>query len=102
MNIRAQNTIWKTSSNRALVLAISQLKNKREIRNYLRDLLTESEIKEFSARWQAARMLDRNVPYTKIVKDTGLSSTTVARVQRWLQQGSNGYRLLIDRLNRKK
>ncbi|MFA6198150.1 MAG: YerC/YecD family TrpR-related protein [Patescibacteria group bacterium] len=102
MDKRLRKTIWNAPANQALILAISKLKNKREIQNYLRDLLTESEIKEFSARWQAARMLDRNVPYTKIVKDTGLSSTTVARVQRWLQHGTNGYRLMIDRLNRKK
>lgn len=101
MNKRLHKTVWNVPANQALVRAISQLKNKREIQNYLRDLLTESEIKEFGARWQAAQMLDRNVPYTKIVAATGLSSTTVARVQRWLQNGMGGYRLMIHRLTSK-
>lgn len=101
MNKRLHKTVWNAPANQALVRAISQLKNKREIQNFLRDLLTESEIKEFSARWQAAQMLDRNVPYTKIVSTTGLSSTTVARVQRWLQHGTGGYRLIINRITRK-
>ena len=65
----------------------------------MRDLLTESEIKEFARRWQAAQMLDRKVPYSTIVKATGLSSTTVARVAQWLNKGQGGYRLLLTRLH---
>lgn len=101
MNTHRHNTIWSTPANQALIIALSRLKSPSELRRFLRDLLTESEIKEFGTRWQAAQMLDRNVPYTKIVNATGLSSTTVARVQRWLQSGMGGYRLMIDRLNRK-
>ncbi len=43
-------------------------------------------------------MLNQKVPYTKIVQVTGLSSTTVARVQRWLQGTLGGYRLMLNRL----
>jgi len=64
----------------------------------LRDLLTEKEIKEFTNRWKVARMLDEKVPYEKIAKETGMSSTTIARVHKWLKNGMGGYKLILKRL----
>jgi len=66
---------------------------------FLRDLLTESEIEELARRWQAAQMLDQKVSYSQIVKKTGLSSTTVARISKWLNSGAGGYRLVLDTLH---
>jgi len=74
-------------------------KNQAEMKKFLRDLLTEAEINEFARRWQAAQMLDQKVPYSKIVQKTGLSSTTVARISKWLKNGAGGYRLLLAKLN---
>lgn len=82
-----------------LVSAINSLKNEKEVRAFMRDLLTEKEIEEFGRRWEAARMLNDKVPYTEIVKRTGLSSTTVARVSKWLSGGEGGYRTMIDRMH---
>ena len=76
---------------------ILSLKTLDEAKRFFRDLLTEEEIEEFSKRWQAARMLDEKIPYTAIQEKTGLSSTTVARISRWLRSGKGGYRLAIDR-----
>jgi len=81
-----------------LVSALLLLKNGPEAKKFLRDLLTEEEIIEFGKRWQAARMLQRQIPYTQIIKATGLSSTTVARVAKWLKRGAGGYRLVLSRL----
>jgi TrpR-related protein YerC/YecD len=79
--------------------AILALDNQKEAKLFLRDLLTESEITEFSNRWQAAQMLDKNIPYTQIVQKTGLSSTTVARISKWLNNGMSGYKLMLNKLN---
>ena len=43
-------------------------------------------------------MLEDKVPYSKIEAETGLSSTTIARVARWLKRGGGGYRLILKRL----
>jgi len=80
-----------------LYRAILSLRTTDEARKFFRDLLTETEIKEFAERWKAARMLARGVPYTKIIDETGLSSTTVARVARWVKKGTGGYRLALRR-----
>jgi len=83
----------------SLVESLLTLKNQAEMKKFLRDLLTENEIEEFGKRWQAAQMLDQKVPYSIIIKKTGLSSTTVARISKWLRNGAGGYRLLLAKLN---
>ena len=88
-----------TTQINSLVEALLTLKNQAEMKKFLRDLLTETEINEFARRWQAAQMLDQKIPYAIIVKKTGLSSTTVARISKWLQNGAGGYRLLLAKLN---
>ncbi len=92
---------WRNRKTDNLINVILDLKNQKEARNFFRDLLTEPELIEFGNRWQAVQMLDRKISYTKIVKQTGLSSRTVARISKWLNDGMNGYRLSLDRLNKK-
>lgn len=84
-----------------LIVAVLLLKNTKEAKMFLRDLLTESELVEFSNRWLAARMLDEKIIYTQIIKKTGLSSTTVARVSDWLNKGKGGYKLILKRFKNK-
>jgi TrpR-related protein YerC/YecD len=81
-----------------LISAILLLKGVGEAKNFLRDLLTESELVEFSNRWKAARMLSEKISYVEVGKETGLSSTTVARVSKWLNTGKGGYKLMIKRI----
>ena len=76
------------------------LKTPEEARRFFRDLLTEQELIEFGRRWRAAQMLEKNLPYTEIVAETGLSSTTVARVAKWLNKGMKGYKLALARQNK--
>lgn len=82
-----------------LMSAVLLLKNVNEAKKFLRDLLTESELVEFGNRWKVARMLSENRPYAEIIKQTGLSSTTVARVSKWLNKGMGGYKKIIGRLH---
>ena len=89
---------WDNKTTEELLEAICALKNKNEAKKFLRDLLTEQEIIEFGKRWQAARMLSKDKTYSEIEKIRGLSSTTIARVSRWLNQGMGGYKLMLERL----
>ena len=79
--------------------AILSLEKKSEAKKFFRDLLTEQEILEFSKRWQVAQMLADKVSYSIIEKKTGLSSTTVARISKWLKSGKGGYKLALKKLN---
>ncbi|MBI4122252.1 MAG: hypothetical protein HY461_02885 [Parcubacteria group bacterium] len=88
---------WNNPQTEDLLAAILRLKTMDEAKRFFRDLLAENEIIEFSKRWQAAQMLAERVPYSSISKETGLSSTTIARVSKWLNDGMGGYQLMLKR-----
>ncbi len=90
-----------TEDAKELYRAVLSLKNEEECRRFLRDLLTEAEIKEFTNRWKVARMLNKKVAYEQIAKETGMSSTTIARVQKWLTKGMGGYKLVLKKFENK-
>ena len=92
---------WINQDTDALFEAILKVKNIYEARRFFRDLLSEKELVEFGQRWKVARMLAKQVSYTKIAQETGMSSTTIARVQKWLGKGMNGYKLVLGRLGKK-
>ncbi len=88
---------WNEPKNKDLVRAFLALKTSAEVQRFLRDLMTENEIDEFAKRFSAARMLSENIPYSTIERKTGLSSTTIARVSKWLNGSMGGYRIVISR-----
>ncbi len=90
---------WNTKENKQLIQAVLALKNANEAKRFLRDLLTESEIKEFANRLEVASLLSRDVQYNAIIESTGLSSTTIARIAKWLKGSLGGYRLILNRIS---
>jgi len=95
----AKDIDWNTKENKQLIEAILALKNADEAKRFLRDLMTEGEIQEFANRLEAARLLSKDVQYNAIIESTGLSSTTIARISKWLKGSLGGYRLILSRLN---
>ena len=91
---------WKSENNRKLVKAFLALETTEDAQSFLRDLMTESEIKEFANRLKAAQMLLDEIPYSSISKETGLSSTTIARVSKWLNGPLGGYKTILNKLHR--
>ncbi len=81
-----------------LFQAILKLETLEEAKNFLRDLLTEAELKEFANRWKVAQMLEQKIAYKEIEKQIHMSSTTIARIQKWLTRGMGGYRLMLKRI----
>lgn len=77
---------------------VLKLENLDECYAFFGDLCTIAELKEISKRLQAAKMLKENCVYSSIVKDTGLSSATISRVNRSLKYGNDGYSIAFDRL----
>ena len=83
-----------------LASALAAVRNADEGRALLADLCTPAEVHSLAERWQVARLLDAgNLTYREIHEATGVSTTTIVRVARFLRQEDNrGYRLLLDRL----
>lgn len=89
---------WETKRNAQLIEAFLSIKNKDEAKRFLRDIMTEKEILEFSNRLEAARLLTKDVQYNSIIESTGLSSTTIARIAKWLKGPLGGYRLILNKI----
>ena len=88
---------WDNKKSQNLFMAVLSLQNLGEAKIFFRDLLTEEEILEFSRRYEAAGLLEARISYILIQKKTGLSSTTIARISKWLNGKLGGYRLALDR-----
>lgn len=76
---------------------ISLIKDKKDCIDFFIDLCTIKEIKEMSKRFKAANMLYSGYNFNEIIKETGISSATLARVNKALQYGSGGYIKQIKR-----
>lgn len=83
--------IWSEPLASQLSETLFTLDSKNELQNFLSDVMTEKEIKEISARLEAARLLSQKVLYTEVATRTGLSSRTIARISEWLKNGTGGY-----------
>ncbi|MFN8388689.1 MAG: YerC/YecD family TrpR-related protein [Bdellovibrionota bacterium] len=83
---------FPSSLHRDLIETLAGLKDERQLARFLRDLLTDAELDDIAKRWQAVRLLNNGESYRAIIEQTGLSSTTVARISKWLQTGTGGYR----------
>lgn len=93
------NKVWESDMTAQLAEVLARINNAETMRDFLRDVLTEKEITEISARFQAARMLDAGDKYTDIIRKTRLSSRTVARISEWRQNGRGGYAQAINIAN---
>jgi TrpR-related protein YerC/YecD len=83
-----------------LCAALLTPKNAADMRVLLADLCTPAEIRTLAERWHVARLLDRDeLSYREIQEVTGVSTTTVVRVARFLrQEPHHGYRHALDAL----
>jgi TrpR-related protein YerC/YecD len=63
----------------------------------LRDLCTRHELEELTARWTVVQLLDDGLSYRRIAEATGVSTTTITRINEWLNHGTGGYRVALDR-----
>lgn len=77
---------------RHLIKLLRYCKQDTEIESFFTQLFTEKEFREFYNRLQAAEMLLEERPYTSIVRDTGASSATVARIAKLLHTRDSGLR----------
>ena len=84
-----------------LAVAILTLKTETDVLNFLRDILTPSELEEFSRRLEIARLLNSSsISYLEIAEKLKTSTTTVTRVAQWLNDGCGGYKKVLERLKK--
>ena len=87
-----------TKSENELFKAILSIDSIEECKNFFYDLCTPSEIEEFSTRWLIVKLLSKKKPYRQIALETGVSTTTVGRVARYMKYGHDGYNTVLNKL----
>ena len=80
--------------------AILQLDKLQEVRSFFHDLCTPAELEGLVDRWRVAQMLVQNIPYRRIAAETNVSTATIVRVARFLNNGNDGYRTIMRRLGK--
>ena len=80
--------------------AILQLQTLEEVESFFFDLCTPAELEGIIDRWRVAQMLVRKMPYRQIAAETNVSTATIVRVARFLNNGNDGYRTIMRRLGK--
>ncbi len=88
----------KTYPNSSLYRAILTLRTPEECYQFFSDLCTVPEMNAMEQRFEVAQLLDQGLIYNKILEETGASSATISRVNRSLNYGNDGYRMVIGRM----
>jgi len=91
-----QTRALKAQAN-ALYKAFLTLESEDEVRQFLLDLCTPSELEAIVDRWWTASLLNQGLSYREISQQTGVSVTTIGRVARYMNMGEGGYRLALRR-----
>ena len=92
------NKLPKKPRNEKMYEAILSLQNLDECMRFFDDLCTVTELMAMEQRYQVASCLDKGMIYNDILAETGASSATISRVNRSLQYGKGGYRIVFDRI----
>lgn len=84
----------------ALFEAVLQLESIEECYRFFEDICTIKEIQSISQRLEVAKLLKDGKTYSEIEDVTGASTATISRVNRCLHYGADGYKLILEKLDR--
>ena len=80
--------------------AIASISKTEEAALFVRDLLSKPEVRMLAKRLKIAEMLIKGEKYEDIIEQLKVSASTIARVNVWLNQSGEGYRLVLNRTSR--
>jgi len=75
--------------------AVAKLSSTEEAALFIKDLLSKQEVRMLAKRLKIAKLLINNQSYSDISKELKVSSGTIARINLWLSQSGEGYRLAL-------
>lgn len=81
-----------------LFQAILKLETIEECYRFFEDICTIKEIQSIAQRLEVAKLLTLNNTYSEIEKKTGASTATISRINRSLNYGVDGYKIVLERL----
>lgn len=76
---------------------INNLKNVEEIKPFLKDILTKSELRMIKRRWHVATLLAEGLGIREVADKSKTSTATVSKIKQVLEEGYGGLKLAIER-----
>lgn len=92
----------KNDETDGLYEAIMSLESLEECYKFFDDLCTFGEIKAMAQRYHVAQLLEEGKTFTQISEEVGASSATITRVNKCITYGSDGYKMVLERLGKDK
>ena len=81
-----------------LFRAVLTLKTEEECYRFFEDVCTVNEIQAISQRLQVAKLLREKKTYTEIETQTKASTATISRINKCLNYGADGYKIVLERI----
>lgn len=75
----------------------NRFKNTPEIKIFLKDILTTSELRMLKRRWNIANLLVKGLDIRTVANRSKTSTQTVSKVKKALEEGYGGLRLALER-----
>ena len=88
----------KRLDNTLMYKAFLELRTEEEVKAFLEDLCSMTELMAMEQRFEVAKLLHKGLIYNAIMESTGASSAIISRVNRSLQYGAGGYGIVFGRL----
>ena len=79
-----------------LVDVIVRITDRELADQFLTDILTPTERREFESRWELVKLLDKGVPQRQIARELGLSLCKITRGSRELKSGTGSLKRLLS------
>ncbi len=92
------NSRIKSAQADSLFEAILQLENLEECYRFFEDVCTIKEVQAIAQRLEVAKLLKKNKTYNEIESETGASTATISRINRSLNYGADGYKIIFEKL----
>ena len=78
--------------------AVLQLETMEECYRFFEDICTIKEVQAIAQRLEVAKLLKANKTYNEIEAETGASTATISRINRSLNYGADGYKMIFTKL----
>ena len=83
-----------------LARAVALLRNPVEGAEFIKDLLSESEVIMLARRLQVAELLIEGKTYREISKELKVGLNTIVKIQTWLNLYGEGYRSVVAKVSK--
>jgi TrpR-related protein YerC/YecD len=80
---------------------LGTLKNIEEVKLFIKDIHTKSELRMFKRRWHIANLLCEGHDIRTVAQKAKTSTQTVSRIKKVMEEGYGGLKLAIERVNAK-